>query len=213
MDSALATETRAGGSGIGVSDDPRYFGGGGGESSTTPALDTAQLGLWVLLGSLTMLFAAFTSAYLVRRTGADWVRIDVPSLLWVNTAVLIMSSLSIEWARRSFRSQKPLAFRRWMLATFLLGGMFLVGQFLAWRQLAQAGIFLHSNPHSSFFYVLTGVHALHILAGIGALLYVLVQSWRQRLILGESSAPGVCATYWHFVGVVWVYLFGVLFLV
>ena len=159
-----------------------------------------------------MLFAAFTSAYLVRRTGSDWIQIGVPSLLWVNTGVLFASSLSMEWARRAFRSLRPIAFRRWLLVTFLLGGLFLAGQFLAWRQLAQAGIFLHSNPHSSFFYVLTGVHAVHILAGIAVLLYVLAQTWRKALIPGESASPGLCATYWHFVGVAWIYLFGVLFL-
>lgn len=213
MQSALTeTEVKPGGGSFGPTrhDSWAFGGGGGGEGRL--GVDTAQIGLWVLLGSLTMLFAAFTSAYLVRRTASDWVRIEILPLLWLNTSVLLSSSATIEWARRSFRSWKIRAFRRWIGATFVLGGLFLAGQFLAWRELADAGIYIGSNPHSSFFYVLTGVHAAHLIAGVGALLYVLAQSWRGRLIPGESSAPELTATYWHFVGVVWVYLFCVLFL-
>lgn len=211
MTAALTeAEVEPGSGGIGFSDeDSGYFGGGGGEGSL--GFDTAHFGLWVLLGSLTMLFAAFTSAYLVRRTASDWVRIEMLPVLWMNTAVLLASSVSMELAWRSFRKWRPRAFRRWLLIAFLLGGWFLAGQFSAWRQLAESGIYLNSHPHSSFFFVLTGVHAAHLIAGVGALVYVLAQSWRQRLIPGESSAPGLCATYWHFVGVVWVYLFFVLF--
>lgn len=189
------------------------FGGGGDGGDRGQPFDTAQIGLWVLLGSLTMLFASFTSAYLVRRTGSDWAPLAIPPILWVSTAVLLASSVTMEAARRSFRRLQPLAFRKWALATFLLGSLFLLGQLLAWRQLAEQGIYLHSHPHSSFFYVLTGVHAVHIVAGVVAVLYVLAQSWRYRLTPGASVAPGLCATYWHFVDGVWLYLFGVLFLV
>jgi cytochrome c oxidase subunit 3 len=201
---------KLGGGGIGYE---RGFGGGGGGGGDASSFDTDRIGLWVLLGSITMLFAAFTSAYLVRRAGADWAPLHVPPLLWVNTAVLLLSSLTMELARRSFLKWKPLAFRRWMSVTFVLGALFLVGQFLAWNQLAEQGIFLHSNPHSSFFYVLTGVHGLHIVAGVLALLYVQIQAWRYRLTPGESIAPSLAATYWHFVDGVWIYLFVVLFLV
>lgn len=201
------------GRGIGVGGDVRDFGGGSGGEREGPAFDSAKVGLWVFLGSLTMLFAAFTSAYLVRRAGSDWAPLQVPSVLWINTVVLLLSSVTIELGRRAFESWRPLAFRKWMSVTFFLGALFIAGQFLAWRQLAEQGIFLGSNPHSSFFYVLTSVHAVHVLGGIAALLYVMVQSWRYRLTPGVSSAPALCATYWHFVDAVWIYLFFVLFVV
>ena len=205
--------SKTSGGGIGLDGNVGDFGGGGGGEREGPAFDSAKVGLWVFLGSLTMLFAAFTSAYLVRSAGSDWAPLQVPSMLWINTVVLLLSSVTIELGRRAFESWRPLAFRKWMSVTFLLGALFIAGQFLAWRQLAEQGIFLGSNPHSSFFYVLTGVHAVHVLGGIVALLYVMVQSWRYQLTPGASSAPVLCATYWHFVDAVWIYLFVVLFVI
>ncbi len=201
---------KTGGGGIGA--DAGDFGGGGGGESSRP-FDTARLGLWVFLGSVTMLFASFTSAYLVRRAGSDWAPLQIPSVLWMSTTVLLASSVTMELARRCFQNWNPLAFRKWMAATFALGALFICGQLLAWQQLAEQGIFIQSNPHSSFFYVFTAVHALHVLGGIVVLLYVLVQSWRYKLTPGVSSAPAICATYWHFVDAVWLYLFVVLFVI
>ncbi len=203
---------KAGGGGIGIGADAGDFGDGRGREGSPP-FDTARLGLWVFLGSVTMLFAAFTSAYLVRRAGSDWAPLQIPSVLWVSTAVLLASSVTMELARRYFQDWKPLASRKWMAATFVLGVSFICGQLLAWQQLADQGIFLQSHPHSSFFYVFTAVHAVHVLGGIAALLYVLVQSWRYKLAPGISSAPALCATYWHFVDAVWIYLFVVLFVI
>lgn len=187
------------------------YGSGGGEAMHR--LETAKLGIWVALGSMTMLFAAFTSAYIVRSAGNDWIPLQIPTILWVNTAVIMLSSVVMEMARRAFLAWRPVAFRKWLLATAVLGVMFLTGQLLAWRQLAEQGIYLQSHPHSSFFYVLTGVHALHLLAGVLALFYVLILATRYRLTPGDSSSPVVCATYWHFVGLVWLYLMVVLFYV
>ena len=115
--------------------------------------------------------------------------------------------------RWTFIAATVASFRKWLLATAVLGVMFLAGQLIAWGQLAEQGIYLQSHPHSSFFYVLTGIHALHLVAGVLALLYVLVLAVRYRLTPGESSSPIVCATYWHFVGLVWLYLMVVLFYV
>jgi len=185
--------------------------GSGGEAAAR--IETAKLGIWIALGSITMLFAAFTSAYIVRSAGSDWVPLTVPPILWVNTAVILLSSVVMEIARRAFVTWRPVAFRKWLFATAILGVLFLAGQVVAWGQLAEQGIYLQSHPHSSFFYVLTGVHAVHLLAGILALFYVLALATRYRLTPGESSSPGVCATYWHFVGAIWLYLMVVLFYV
>jgi cytochrome c oxidase subunit 3 len=163
------------------------------------------------MGSIVMLFAAFTSAYLVRSAGRDWVGLEVPPLLWLNTAVLILSSVTMEVARRHFLEWRPVAFRKWLLGTAVLGAVFLGGQLLVWRELASQGIYLSSHPHSSFFYVLTGVHGAHLLAGVFALFYVLALAGRYRLTPGDSASPGLAATYWHFVDGLWLYLVVVLF--
>lgn len=187
--------------------------GSSGDGEAAKRIETAKLGLWIALGSVTMLFAAFTSAYIVRSAGADWVPLAVPPLLWMNTFVILSSSVTMELARRAFNAWRPVAFRKWIVVTALLGAAFLAGQVVVWTQLAAQGIYLQSHPHSSFFYVLTGVHAVHLLAGLVAVAYVLALAFRYRLTPGESSSPGVCATYWHFVGGVWLYLFVVLFYV
>lgn len=186
---------------------------GSGGDSAAHRIETAKLGLWIVLGSISMLFAAFTSAYIVRSAGEDWVPLEIPPLLWVNTLVLLASSVTMEIARRRFRAWRPMAFRKWIFGTAVLGTLFLAGQVLAWQQLAAQGVYLSSHPHSSFFYVLTGVHGIHLLAGVLALFYVLVQATRYELTPGESSSPTLAATYWHFVDGLWIYLFVVLFYV
>ena len=173
--------------------------------------DTGKLGLWAFLATLSMLFVGFTSAYLVRRTGSDWQPILMPHILWLNTVLLLSSSITLEAARASMRRRRTAVLNGWLLATTLLGMAFLVGQLFAWRQLAAQGIYVPTNPHSSFFYMLTGVHALHLLGGILALLYALGRAWRSRLASAEPNALNLCATYWHFVDGVWLYLFLLMF--
>ena len=174
-------------------------------------MEAAKLGLWVAMGSISMLFASFTSAYIVRSAGQDWVPLEIPAILWLNTAILLLSSVTMEISRRSFHRWQPITFRKWLLVTAVLGSAFLVGQLFAWRELSQQGIYLVSHPHSSFFYVLTAVHGVHLLAGVLVLFYVLALAARYRLTPGESSSPTIAATYWHFVDGLWLYLMVVLF--
>ncbi len=174
-------------------------------------LNTAQVGLWALLATLSMLFAGFTSAYLVRRAGPDWQPVSFPVVLWLNTALLASSSLTLERARASLRRGRMNALKAWLLATMLLGLAFLVGQLFAWQQLAAQGIYVPTSPHSSFFYLLTAVHAVHLLGGLLALAYALGQAWRFRWTPAQPNALNLCATYWHFVDGIWIYLFFLLF--
>jgi cytochrome c oxidase subunit 3 len=201
--------SRGSGGGIDVLEPGYGDYGRGGEAARR--IETAKLGLWLGLGTITMLFASFTSAYIVRSSGADWVPLEMPSILWWNSAILLLSSVTMEIARRAFHRWQPITFRKWLLATALLGSAFLLGQIFAWRELAGQGIYLVSHPHSSFFYVLTAIHGAHLLAGVLAIFYVLSLAIRYRLTPGESSSPSIAATYWHFVDVLWLYLMVVLF--
>jgi cytochrome c oxidase subunit 3 len=177
-----------------------------------PGHDPARFGLWAFLGTVAMLFMGFTSAYLVRRESLDWRPLAPPALLWVNTAVLAASSAALVPARRALRGWSLGGARRWLGVTGFLGGGFLLGQVGAWRLLRGQGVFLASNPHSSFFYMLTGVHAAHLLGG---LIWFAVAWWRlRRLALTPGTdALGLFATYWHFLGVLWLYLLVLLFVV
>lgn len=169
-----------------------------------------RLGLFVGLGAITMLFAAFTSAYIVRSGGADWVEIGIPPVVWLSTACIALSSGALEIGRRAFAAGDLAGFRRWSAVTAGLGVSFLVGQFLSWEALDRAGLYLQSTPKSSFFFVLTGVHAAHLFAGIAALLALFGAAVFGRLSPGESDAPTLTAIYWHFVGGLWLYLLAVL---
>src|SRR5579862_883986 len=164
-------------------------------------------GLMVLLAASVMLFAAFTSAFVVRRgLSDDWVSLPLPSILWANTAVLLASSLVLELARRALKSGRRSAFNRFWTTGTVLGFVFLVGQYLAWQQLYKAGIYMATNPASSFFFLLTCVHAIHLIGGMGALGYVNIQALRLRLGPGKRTAVDVCAVFWHFLDGMWIYL-------
>ena len=172
--------------------------------------DVALYGLWAFLGTVSMLFIGFTSAYMIRRASYDWQPMAAPSILWWNTAALLGSSLTLEAARKRLREWDLRALFPWVAATGFLGILFLGGQLLAWRRLAAQGVFLASNPHSSFFYVLTGVHGLHLVGGLAWFAVVLVQVRRLRLTPGEDGLR-LFATYWHFLAGLWVYLLFLLF--
>src|ERR1700733_8694739 len=167
-----------------------------------------QLGI----AGITMFFMALTSSFLVRKgLGDDWVAFALPRILWVNTLVLLASSLTIQLARKHMRLAEADGFRRWWSITTVLGLLFLAGQFAAWRQLAAQGVFLVTNPSSSFFYVLTALHGLHLLGGIVALFYVAYRPW-QRSRITQATAADLVSIYWHFMDGLWVFLFALLYL-
>lgn len=176
-----------------------------------------RIGMWVGLASILMLFIALTSAYIVRGVPAlgggrdDWLPIDMPSVLWLNTGVLLLSSVSIELARRALKRNEYARFKRWISLTTLFGVAFLAGQLIAWRRLAAQGVFINSHPHSSFFYLFTSLHGLHLLGGVIALSYVTVAALRMRIGFKRRTAVDVTAIYWHFMDGLWIYLFGLLF--
>src|SRR5438270_3453162 len=170
MPGSITTDI-AGGSGAPPA--TRDFGGGGGEPGGRGSSRRASItGLMVLLAASVMLFAAFTSAFFVRRgLGNDWVDTPLPRILWLNTGVLLVSSAAIELARRALRSGRRTAFNRFWTAGTISGALFLAGQYIAWQQLNAAGVYIATNPSSSFFFLLTCVHAVHLIGGISALGY------------------------------------------
>jgi cytochrome c oxidase subunit 3 len=202
------------------------YSGNGGRRNLVPAhgnlralqdrpLTPAKTGIWVAFAAITMSFAALTSALVVRQGSAlDWHHITLPPILYVNTLVLLASSLTLELARRRlayarvFESQsaEPM---RWLAMTLSLGLLFVAGQYVAWLQLKSEGLYLATNPSSSFFYVFTGVHAVHVLGGLCGLAYVI--SKLRRSVLRRTTFVAA-AQYWHFMDVLWLYLLFVLWM-
>jgi cytochrome c oxidase subunit 3 len=172
-----------------------------------------QLGVWMFLGTVTMLFAAFTSAYIVRRGSGDWRPMILPSVLWLNTAVLAGSSGILEHGRRQAVRGQWRAAQLSIAAAILLGLGFLGGQLVAWRQLVSEGVYVRTLPHSSFFYMLTGVHAAHLIAGLVVLTLAVARISPARSRsggLGRVALVKLAATFWHFFGALWIYLFALL---
>jgi cytochrome c oxidase subunit III len=178
--------------------------------------ETAKTGIWVVLAAITMSFAALTSALVVRQgSGIDWQPITLPPILYPNTIVLLASSVTLEIARRrmagyarGITSQIAVPMR-WLLITLSLGLLFVAGQYMAWLRLKAAGLYLATNANSSFFYVFTGLHAAHVLGGLAGLIYVI--SKLHRSILRRSTFVAA-AQYWHFMGILWLYLLWVLWM-
>ena len=170
--------------------------------------DQLKLALWMFLATVTMLFAAFTSAYIVRRSGTDWHHVALPSILWLNTLVLGSSSIGVELAHWHGTRGRWNASAAAMLIAFALGLAFLGGQLAAWRQLAAAGVYLPTNPHSAFFFMMTGAHAVHIVAALVVLAWGALTTVRaSRQPRGWSGRMSLCRTFWHYLGGVWLFLF------
>jgi len=183
--------------------------GDGGSGGGGILADPARLGLWLFLGTITMLFIGFTSAYIARRASAGWGALAPPPLLWANTGVLLASSITLEGARRRLRRWEP-GVASWLGLTGALGALFVAGQVAVWRSLTAQGVLLAGNAHNSFFYLLTGLHVVHLLGALIWFLVVLAKARRLAYTPGQDGL-GLFATFWHFLGVLWVYLFLLLF--
>ena len=192
--------------------------GGDLRATKDPSGEPTRTGIWVALAAIAMMFAALTSALYVREGAAtDWHHIVLPPILWFNTLALIASSITLEVARRrvsafmrgreSSRSGPML----WLNVTLGLGLVFVVGQYLAWLKLRSEGLYLPTNPNSSFFYVFTGVHVVHVMGGLGGLSRVILKFRSTARPLRRSTIDAT-SYYWHFMGMLWIYLLFVLWM-
>jgi cytochrome c oxidase subunit III len=207
--------SRGNGSGGGLGDlGPE---GGGLRALKDPPGEPARTGIWVGLSAIAMMFAALTSALYVREGSGytDWTHIALPPILYFNTLALVASSITLEWARRRvagyMRGQDRSRSRAWLWLnlTLLLGLVFVIGQYFAWLKLRSEGLYLPTNPNSSFFYVLTGVHVLHVLGGLGGLSRVVLKFRSVAPPLRRSTLDAT-SYYWHFMGMLWIYLLFIL---
>jgi cytochrome c oxidase subunit III len=202
-----------GGGGTPAGDDGGFGGGEWkGPSGSARVPQRAYVtGMVIALGGILMFFMALVSAYIVRKDmpNSAWVELNVPRVLWLNTLILIASSFTLARSRGRFLADDEPGFRHWWSVTTILGIFFLIGQVIAWHQLAAAGLFLATNPASSFFYVFTAAHGVHLLGGVLALLYI---AFRPTHRLTRGTATEVVSMYWHFMDGLWVFLFLLLLL-
>ena len=177
-----------------------------------PTRAASRTGIWVGLAAISMTFAALTSALVVRQGSAsDWRHFTLPSVLYFDTLLLLASSITLEIARRRVAAFARGTIRKvsapigWLSLTLGLGILFVVGQYVAWLALKSQGLYLATNPSSSFFYVLTAAHAMHVLGGLGGLVLVISRLSRPAPTLRRSTLD-TASYYWHFMDILWLYL-------
>jgi len=191
-------------------DDP-----GDGGTGRTEAFNSekSRVFTFFLLVAITMTFGGLIAAYVVIQTNkvAEWRPFDLPIQLWLSTAIIIASSITYELGKRSVdRNDQPSA-KKWLLATTVLGAAFISSQILVWFELTRRGLYMGGNPYTGFFYLLTAVHAVHVIGGISALGSVLLRSWYpardEAAVAKRAAIAQVVGWYWHFMGGLWIILF------
>jgi cytochrome c oxidase subunit 3 len=166
-----------------------------------------KFALWLFIVTVVMIFAAFTSAHIVRQADGDWLIYDLPSMLWYTSGIIILSSVFMQWAYIAARKDKLEQVKLALGITTILGILFLFGQLKAWEQMVDANVYFTGNPAGSFLYIFTGIHALHLISGVIYLIYMLISSLRNKVHSENMLNMEMSSTWWHFLGGLWIYLF------
>ncbi len=177
------------------------------EPRRTLAMNPKKFAMWLFIGSVVMLFASLTSAYIVRQAEGNWLYFELPGILTISTVVILLSSVTMQWAYWSAKKDNLQMVKMLVSVTTLLGVVFLVLQFNGWKELVANQVYLVGNPSGSFLYVITGLHGVHIISALVFLLIVLVSVFRFRVHSKSLLQIEMCTTYWHFLGGLWLYLF------
>lgn len=166
-----------------------------------------KFAMWLFLATVGMLFASWTSAYIVRQAEGNWLYFELPALFYITTGIILVSSVTMQLAFFAAKKDNIIRVKRLTWITALLGIAFLAGQFAGWRMLVQQSVYFVGNPSGSFLYVLTGFHGLHVVSAIIYVLIVLRSAMTGKIHSKNTAQIEMCTTYWHFLGGLWVYLF------
>ena len=162
--------------------------------------------MWVAIGSIVMMFAGLTSAFIVKSNQTNWVTVTIPKMFWISTAAIIISSITLQMALRSFKHREMNQYRMLMGVTLLLGVAFVILQWLGFQELWAQKITFRGAGAGQFLYVIFGLHAIHVIGGIIALIVMFIRAFIGKTKLYSSVPVEVMAVYWHFVDVLWIYL-------
>lgn len=165
--------------------------------------------LYIAMASITMMFAGLTSAYIVRKSQPNWRIFELPPIFWVSTVVILLSSITIALSLKAFKNRQIIRSRWLMLITIVLGIIFGILQYFGFYELYHLPqpVKLEGNPSESFLFIIWGLHLVHIAGGIVALIFVLLRSFRKNIKEYTSNGLAIAANYWHFVDLLWIYLF------
>jgi len=167
-----------------------------------------RYGLYLAVVSMMMLFAALTSAYIVRRSAGNWLEFQLPAIFYLNTVVIVLSSITLHTSWTLFKKGNKVGYQLLMVLTFILGITFLVLQYIGWQEMTAQGLYLQVNPSASFIYVISGIHAAHLIGGIGTLIVAMAHAFKLSFKVPEIRKHRfeLVIIYWHFVDLLWLYL-------
>ncbi len=171
------------------------------------AMHPKKFAMWLFVASVGMLFAALTSAYIVRQAEGNWLFFNLPVTLFWTSGIILASSVTMQMAYWAAKKDRLDRVKYLVAATAGLGLIFLIGQVMAWKELVAQNVYFVGNPSGSFLYVLTGLHGLHIVSAMVYLAIVLVSAYRFKIHSRSLAQIEMCTTYWHFLGGLWLYLF------
>jgi cytochrome c oxidase subunit 3 len=180
------------------------------EAPETLSMDPKKFILWGFIVTIIMLFASQTSAYLVRRAEGNWVEFEIPQIFWYSSVVLLTSSVAMHWAYLAAKKDNFNTLKIAISITFVLGLAFLWMQFEGWKDLVAQNIYFVGNPSGSFFYVFTLLHGGHLITGLIVLCVTFISALRLRVHAKNLRRIEICTTYWHFLDILWIYLFAFL---
>lgn len=177
------------------------------EPGRTLSMNPKKFMMWLIISSIVMLFAAMTSAYIVRQAEGNWLDFKLPSIFVTTTGIIMLSSITLQWAY-SLIKKDDLVRGKWAVAiTIVLGLIFLVGQVMGWGALVNSDVYFVGNPSGSFLYVLTGLHGFHLIAGLIFLVVVFVGIIRYKIHSRNIVTMELGLTFWHFLSGLWLYLY------
>ena len=163
--------------------------------------------LWVGLGSVIMMFAGLTSAYIVKGAQPDWTTVEIPREIYFSTLAILVSSITIQMSLKAFKERRMMNYRRLISITALLGVTFITLQIVGFTQLWNTGVDLTGSGAGQFLYIIFGLHVLHVLGGVIALLVIFIKAYTSRVKNYNPVTIEIASTYWHFVDLLWIYLF------
>ena len=163
--------------------------------------------MWLFIVSIVMIFASLTSAYIVRQGEGEWMNFEMPSIFYYSSAIILLSSVCMHWAVNNARNNNLPLLKVSIILTAIFGGVFLAMQYIGFQDLMEMGVFFDGNVGGSFFYVLVGVHAAHLVSGVIFLLIMVIAAFRYKVHSKQMTKIEICATYWHFLDALWLYLF------
>ncbi|WP_339869140.1 cytochrome c oxidase subunit 3 [uncultured Algoriphagus sp.] len=171
------------------------------------AMHPKKFALWLFLVTIVMIFAALTSAYIVRQSEGNWLEYDLPTIFWYTSGIVIISSACLQYAYSAAKKDNLVGLRAGLSLAVLFGIAFLVGQWYSWVALVDENVFFVGNPSGSFLYVFTGLHAVHLISGVIFLIIVLISTYRYKVHSKSMDTLEMATTFWHFLAALWLYLF------